>query len=93
MDETRWTEVDRYLDAVVVGSDAALDAALADVAAAGMPAISVTPALGKLLHILARTIGARRILEVGTLGGYSTIWMARAVPLGGIVMIARDRAP
>ena len=86
MDQARWTEVDRYLDEVIVGSDPALDAALADVAAAGMPAISVTPALGKLLHVLARSIGARRILEVGTLGGYSTIWLARAVPPDGIVM-------
>jgi len=69
MDQARWSDVDQYLDEAVVGSDAALDAALADVAAAGMPAISVSPALGKLLHILARTEGARRILEVGTLGG------------------------
>jgi predicted O-methyltransferase YrrM len=86
VDQQRWTEVDRYIDGAVVGSDPALDAALQDVADAGMPAISVTPALGKLLHVLARTIGARRILEVGTLGGYSTIWMARAVPAGGRVV-------
>jgi len=86
MDQARWSDVDQYLDEAVVGSDAALDAALADVAAAGMPAISVSPALGKLLHILARTVGARRILEVGTLGGYSTIWMARAVPADGRVV-------
>ncbi len=86
MDEARWTQVDQYLDEAVVGSDPALDAALADVAAAGMPAISVTPALGKLLHIVARMVGARRILEVGTLGGYSTIWMARAVPHDGRVV-------
>ena len=86
MDQARWTEVDRYLAEVVVGSDAVLDATLADVAAAGMPSISVTPALGKLLHILTRMVGARRILEVGTLGGYSTIWLARAVPPDGAVV-------
>ena len=86
MDQARWTEVDRYLDEVLVGSDPALDAALADVDAAGMPAISVTPTLGKLLYILARMVGARRILEVGTLGGYSTIWLARAVPARGQVV-------
>lgn len=86
MDQARWTKVDRYLGEVLVGSDPALDAALTDVAAAGMPAISVTPAQGKLLHILARMTNARRILEVGTLGGYSTIWMARAVPADGRVV-------
>ena len=86
MDQARWTEVDRYLDEVLVGSDPALDAALDDVDAAGMPAISVTPTLGKLLYILARMVGARRILEVGTLGGYSTIWLARAVPARGQVV-------
>ena len=86
MDQARWTEVDHYLDEVLVGSDPALDAALADVDAAGMPAISVTPTLGKLLYILARMVGARRILEVGTLGGYSTIWLARAVPARGQVV-------
>jgi len=86
VDQARWTEVDRYLDEVLVGSDPALDAALADVDAAGMPAISVTPTLGKLLYILARMVGARRILEVGTLGGYSTIWLARAVPARGQVV-------
>jgi predicted O-methyltransferase YrrM len=86
MDQARWTEVDRYLDEVVVGSDPALDAALQDVVMAGIPVISVTPTQGKLLHILARMTGARRILEVGTLGGYSTIWMARAVPAEGVVV-------
>jgi predicted O-methyltransferase YrrM len=86
MDEARWSEVDEYLDRVVVGSDPALEAALADVVTAGMPAISVTPALGKLLHIVVRMTGAHRILEVGTLGGYSTIWLARAVPHNGQVV-------
>jgi predicted O-methyltransferase YrrM len=86
MDQAQWTEVDRYLDEVHVGADPALDAALADVAAAGMPSISVTPTLGKLLHILARMTNTRRVLEVGTLGGYSTIWLARAVGPGGAVV-------
>jgi predicted O-methyltransferase YrrM len=63
--------------------DAALEAALRDSAAAGLPAIAVSPAQGKLLHLLARMQGARNILEIGTLGGYSTIWLARALPGGG----------
>ncbi len=83
MDQSMWTRVDQYLDTTLVGPDAALDAALADTVAAGMPAISVTPTLGKLLHLLARMVPARRILEIGTLGGYSTIWLARALPDGG----------
>jgi predicted O-methyltransferase YrrM len=66
-----------------VPSDAALDAALESSAAAGLPAIHVAPNQGKLLHVLARAIGAKRILEVGTLGGYSTIWLARALPPDG----------
>jgi len=78
-----WAAVDDYVDRVVVGSDPVLDAALAASVAAGLPAIQVSPAQGKLLHLLARAIGARRILEVGTLGGYSTIWLARALPAGG----------
>ena len=86
MDQARWTEVDHYLDEVVVGSDPALAAALDDVVKAGLPAISVSPTQGKLLHILARMVGARRIVEVGTLGGYSTIWLARAVPADGVVV-------
>jgi predicted O-methyltransferase YrrM len=63
-----------------------LDAALADSAAAGLPEIQVSPAQGKLLHLLARSCGAKRILEIGTLGGYSTIWLARALPQGGRVV-------
>src|SRR6202030_2892298 len=63
--------------------DAALDAALADSDAAGLPTIAVSANEGKLLHLLARAIGARKILELGTLGGYSTIWLARALPVGG----------
>jgi predicted O-methyltransferase YrrM len=79
----RWTEVDAYLDATVVRPDEALVSALEASAAAGLPPISVTPAQGKLLQMLARMVDARRVLEVGTLGGYSAIWMARALPPDG----------
>jgi predicted O-methyltransferase YrrM len=84
--EDQWTSVDRYITTQLVPSDAALDAALESSAANGLPAINVAPNQGKLLHVLARSIGARRILEVGTLGGYSTIWLARALPPGGKVI-------
>jgi predicted O-methyltransferase YrrM len=79
----RWTAVDEYLEAVVVGDDPVLQAALDDAARAGLPQIQVTPLQGRLLFLLARIAGARRILEVGTLGGYSTICLARALPPGG----------
>jgi predicted O-methyltransferase YrrM len=79
----KWTEVDRYITGLLVPPDAALDAALAASTAAGLPAINVAPNQGKLLQLLARIHGARRILEIGTLGGYSTIWLARALPAGG----------
>jgi predicted O-methyltransferase YrrM len=69
-----------------VHADPALDEALAASAAAGLPAINVSPVQGKLLHLLARAIGARNVLEIGTLGGYSTIWLARALPDGGRVI-------
>lgn len=78
-----WTNVDDYINQVLVPSDAALDEALAASAAAELPAIAVTPSQGKLLHLLARSINAKRILEIGTLGAYSTIWMARALPADG----------
>lgn len=81
--QQQWADVDRYLVETLVPPDPALEAALADSAAAGLPAISVTPNQGKLLQLLALSRGARRILEVGTLGGYSTIWMARALPADG----------
>lgn len=83
MTEAIWTNVDRYINDMLVPSDAALDAAVEASNAAGLPAINVTPSQGKLLHLLARLQGARRILEIGTLGGYSTIWLARALPTGG----------
>ena len=79
----RWREVDGYIGDLLVGADPALDAALAASADAGLPAINVASNQGKLLHLWARMVGARSILEVGTLGGYSTIWLARALPPGG----------
>ena len=81
--QEQWTAVDRYITDLVVPADAVLDAALADSVAAGLPANSVSPNQGKVLHLLARIQGARSILEIGTLGGYSTIWLARAMPEGG----------
>ena len=83
MTQEIWSEVDRYLGRVLLPDDPVLDAALSDSDAAGLPSIQVTPAQGKLLCLLARARGARTILEVGTLGGYSTIWLARALPPGG----------
>jgi predicted O-methyltransferase YrrM len=83
MTEDQWTIVDRYIAETLVGVDPALDAALETSAAAGLPAINVSPNQGKLLYILARLLGARAILEIGTLAGYSAIWMARALRPGG----------
>jgi predicted O-methyltransferase YrrM len=83
MAQEQWTAVDRYITDLLVPPDPALEAALEASVAAGLPAINVTPNLGKLLHLLARVQGARNILEVGTLGGYSTLWLARALPAGG----------
>jgi predicted O-methyltransferase YrrM len=83
MSDDRWAKVDDYLDATVIHSDDDLRQTLADSTAGGLPAIAVSPALGQFLHILARSIDARRILEVGTLGGYSGIWLARALPANG----------
>lgn len=86
MAENQWTAVDDYVNGLVVRPDAVLDAALDATAAAGMPAIAVSAAQGKLLHLMARVLGARRVLEIGTLGGYSTIWMARALPKDGRII-------
>jgi predicted O-methyltransferase YrrM len=79
----RSAEVDRYVTALLVRPDAALEAAHEASAAAGLPAHDVSAPQGKLLELLAKAIGARAILELGTLGGYSTIWLARALPPGG----------
>ena len=81
--QDQWSAVDSYIADLFLAPDAALEAALASSAAAGLPAISVSPTQGKLLHLLARIQGARRILELGTLGGYSTIWLARGLPADG----------
>jgi len=80
---TEWDRVDDYIARHLLGSDPALEAALAANAAGGLPAIDVSAPQGKMLHLFARMAGARRILEVGTLGGYSTIWLARALPEDG----------
>ena len=78
-----WTDVDQYFAELFVGTDATLSEALAASNAAGLPDIAVAPNQGKLLHLLVRMNRAQRVLEIGTLGGYSTIWMARALPSGG----------
>ncbi len=82
-DTERWTAVDEYFADLLVPHDAALTGALARSAAAGLPDHHVSSLQGKFLHLIARICGARRILEVGTLGGYSTIWLARALPPDG----------
>lgn len=86
MDEKLWSEVDSYIADSLIPSDAVLDAVLETNRREGLPAIDVSAAQGKLLFLLAKIRGARRILEVGTLGGYSTIWLVRALPEGGRVV-------
>lgn len=81
--QTLWNAVDAYFAQTLLAADDALEAALADSAAAGLPPIQVAPNQGKLLHLLARMMRARNILEIGTLAGYSAIWLARALPAGG----------
>jgi predicted O-methyltransferase YrrM len=83
MGQTLWTAVDAYISEHISGDDPVLEAAVAASNAAGLPALNVAPNQGKLLQLLARCVGARRILEIGTLGGYSTIWLARALPADG----------
>jgi len=83
MSQEQWSAVDRYVTDKLFASDSSLDAALQTSTDAGLPAISVSPPQGKLLHLLALSHGARSILEIGTLGGYSTIWLARALPTDG----------
>ncbi len=83
VDESLWTSVDRYIADLLSPNDPALEAALKASAAAGLPEIQVAPNQGKLLNMLVRVRGARSVLEIGTLGGYSTIWLARALPKDG----------
>ena len=83
MNESLWSKVDDYLADTLVKPDAALEAALEESDKAGLPQISVSATHGKLLWVLAKLVNAKRILEVGTLGGYSTIWLARALPKDG----------
>jgi caffeoyl-CoA O-methyltransferase len=83
MSQEQWTAVDAYITELFVPPDTALDAAIQATSDAGMPPINVAPNQGKLLHILALASGARSILEIGTLAGYSTIWLGRALPAGG----------
>ena len=86
MSKDLWSSVDLYIEDALLPRDPALDAALKANASAGLPAIDVAPNQGKLLYLLAQMMGAQRILEIGTLGGYSTIWLARALPSGGKIV-------
>lgn len=86
MTEKTWTEVDNYVSEMLVPPDKALADALEASADSGLPEIAVAPNQGKFLMLLARSINARNILEIGTLGGYSTIWLARALPKEGRVV-------
>jgi len=83
MDQGVWITVDRYLSDTLIAPDHQMDDALEANACAGLPPIDVAPNQGKLLHLIAKVQGARRILEIGTLGGYSSIWLARALPPDG----------
>ena len=83
MSKKLWTAVDQYTTDLLLPSDPTLDAALASSEAAGLPSISVSPSQGKLLMLLAQLAGAKQILEIGTLGGYSSIWLGRALAPGG----------
>jgi predicted O-methyltransferase YrrM len=83
MSQSQWSAIDSYFNGALAPPDPALEAALEASKAAGLPPIAVAPNQGKLLMLLAQTLGARRILEIGTLGGYSTLWLARALPADG----------
>jgi len=87
-----WRAADDFLASTLVGHDSALEAALSAQRDAGLPEIEVAPVAGKLLNLLVRISGARRVLEIGTLGGYSTIWMARGVGDGGAVVTIEAEA-
>ncbi len=92
MSQALWSDVDSYICERLLPPDPALDAAVAAGEQAGLPPIAITPNQGKMLELLARIHGARSILELGTLGGYSTIWLARALPRDGS-MITLERDP
>ncbi|EJL44049.1 MULTISPECIES: O-methyltransferase [Brevibacillus] len=92
MNREQWTAVDEYFTQKFVSADPILEAVLENNASAGLPPIDVAPNQGKFLHLLARIQGARTILEIGTLGGYSTIWLARALPADGR-LITLEAAP
>src|ERR1043166_4410134 len=83
MKNDQWNQVDDYIEETIVGSDDVLQAALETSASEGLPAIAVSAAQGKFLNLLARVMHARSVLEIGTLGAYSTIWLARALPKDG----------
>ncbi len=86
MDEQRFADVDNHFDEVLGGPDPILTAALARSEEAGLPPIAISANIGRFLHVLALARGARRVLEIGTLGGYSTIWLARALPSSGLLV-------
>lgn len=91
MSQDLWSAVDDYIVEHMLAPDSSLDAAVAASEAAGLPPIAITPNQGKLLELLARIHHARSILELGTLGGYSTIWLARALPQDGhLVTLERE---
>lgn len=83
MSQDVWSAVDHYIQSALVPTDPVLEAALANNAASDLPAIDVSPTQGKLLYLLGLTCGAKKILEIGTLGGYSTTWLARSLPTDG----------
>jgi predicted O-methyltransferase YrrM len=83
MNDQKWSEVDQYQTQLLVHADSALDAALEASTKAGLPGINVSPTQGKLLHLMVRMLSATNILEIGTLGAYSTIWLASALPPSG----------
>ena len=92
MTEKTWTEVDRYISGLLIPHDAAMQAALEASAAAGLPDIQVSACQGKLLRLLIQMHGARRVLELGTLGGYSTLWFAGGLPVGGQLITVESEA-
>jgi predicted O-methyltransferase YrrM len=92
VNQDQWTAVDDYFSRTLVPSDSVLDATLRSSAEAGLPSINVAPNQGKLLHLLAKVKNAKRILEIGTLGGYSTIWLGRALPSDGSLISLESNA-